>query len=52
VTQPLISIGQINLFGLVGTFIGTGLSVPWLYEQIKAKQNKKRAPSIKKQRKK
>jgi hypothetical protein len=34
VEKPLIATGQLNLFALISAFIGSGLSVPWLYKSI------------------
>jgi LysM repeat protein len=34
VMEPLIAIGQLNLLTLLSGFLGTGLSIPWIYKQI------------------
>jgi LysM repeat protein len=40
VNEPLIATGQLSLFTLVGGLIGSGLSVPWLYERLEARRKK------------
>lgn len=47
--QPVISRGQINIFSLFSGFLGSGLSIPWLYEMLgkrksqRGKKTQKRA---------
>ena len=40
VEKPLIATGQLSLFTLISGLIGSGLSVPWLYERIKERKEK------------
>jgi hypothetical protein len=35
VTEPLITPGQLSVMSVVGGFIGSGLSLPWLFEQAR-----------------
>jgi hypothetical protein len=44
VDKPLVTVGQFNLFSLVTGFIGSGLSVPWIYERWKERRGKKAPP--------
>jgi LysM repeat protein len=41
VDKPLIATGQLNVFSLVSLFVGSTLSVPWLYEKIKERIEKR-----------
>jgi len=42
VFQPLITTGQVSAFSLVSAFIGSGLSIPWIYETLKKRKPKPR----------
>ena len=48
VTKPLISIKDLKLSALLNTFIGSGLSIPFIYDRIK--ERKKKTPSKRKQK--
>jgi hypothetical protein len=41
VTEPLIAKGQLSLLTVVSGFLGSGLSIPWLYEIIAAKRRQR-----------
>ena len=42
VVQPLLFRGQVNVFSLVSGFIGSGLSIPWLYEVYNKRRSQQR----------
>jgi hypothetical protein len=47
VVQPIVSSGQVSTLSLVSSFVGSGLSVPWLYEiynkrKMQRRKSKKR----------
>ena len=46
VTKPVISVKDLKLSALLNTFIGSGLSIPFIYDRIK--ERKKKAPSKRK----
>ena len=41
VEKPLIATGQLNTFSLISAFVGSMLSVPWLYERMKEIREKR-----------
>jgi LysM repeat protein len=41
VREPLIAKGQLSLLTVVSGFLGSGLSIPWLYEKIAEKRRKR-----------
>jgi hypothetical protein len=42
VYRPLLSTGQVSVFSLVSGFLGSGLSIPWLYETLKKRKSQQR----------
>lgn len=45
VFQPLLKAGQVSTLSLFSAFLGSGLSIPWLYERLsKRKTQQKRKP--------
>ncbi|HEX5808482.1 MAG TPA: LysM domain-containing protein [Anaerolineales bacterium] len=42
VVQPSLFSGQVNVFSLVSGFIGTGLSLPWLYDVYNRRRSQQR----------
>lgn len=36
VERPLITTGQLSILTLIGGFVGSGLSIPWIFERVKA----------------
>ena len=43
VQEPLFTRGQINIMGTLGSLVGPALTIPWLYDRWKERQEKKRA---------
>lgn len=41
VTEPLIAKGQLSLLTVISGFLGSGLSIPWLYEKIAESRRKR-----------
>lgn len=41
VTSPLIRTGQISVLSLASAFLGSGLSIPWLIDEIKERRARK-----------
>jgi hypothetical protein len=41
VQKPLIATGQLNVLSLAGGFVGSVLSIPWLYERVKERREKR-----------
>jgi hypothetical protein len=41
VWEPLIAKGQLSLLTVVSGFLGSGLSIPWLYEKIAEKRRQR-----------
>ncbi len=42
VTQPWITVGQLNLLALLSGLVGSALSVPWIYERIRQERRRAR----------
>lgn len=47
VYQPILAAGQISVFSLLSAFIGSGLSIPWLYEMISKRTARRRSKARK-----
>lgn len=50
VERPLITTGQLSVLTLIGGFVGSGLSIPWIYERIKAMADERKTRKSKKDR--
>lgn len=46
VVEPLFTRGQINILGTLGSIIGPALTIPWLYDRWKERQEEKRAKRL------
>jgi hypothetical protein len=42
VTQPWITVGQLNLLALLSGLVGSALSVPWIYERMRQERRRAR----------
>ena len=42
VYQPILAAGQISALSLLSAFLGSGLSIPWLYEMISKRKTQRR----------
>jgi len=42
VFQSILSTGQVSAFSLLSAFLGSGLSIPWLYERLSKRKSQRR----------